>query len=84
MVGIGTLYLLATTFLLVYTLHEQLSKSDGYFPGVLAYLSDSNSVFILDNALISLAVIAYKGCVKVFFTETKEGEMMVCVLRCRK
>ena len=79
MVGIGTVYLVATTALLGYTLAEQVGKSEGYFAGVLAYLSDPNSVFILDNALVSLAVMGYQACVTVFFGEAKEGEVVVRV-----
>lgn len=73
MVSLTSLYLLATMALFAYTLHEQIQHSTGYFAAAIIYMADQTNLFILYNALLSLAVVIYRGCVWAFFDRTLEG-----------
>jgi len=73
MFSLTKIYIFVTAVLFFYTLNEQLQRSDGYFPALLAYLDDSSTVFILYNAILCVAIITFKGVVLVFFGESMEG-----------
>jgi hypothetical protein len=77
MVSITSLYLIATASLFCYTMYEQVQHSNGYFAAIVSYMSDQTNLFIVYNAILSLAILIYKACVWAFFDRTLEGEAVV-------
>lgn len=43
-------------------------------------MADQTHLFILYNVIISLAIVAYRICVGIFFDRTLEGELVVTIL----
>jgi hypothetical protein len=79
--SLSTIYVSVTLLLFAWTVYDQLQHSLGYFSGALAYMSEQGYVFILYNAVLSVAMWAFVMCVRLFFERSMEGEVEKIVER---
>lgn len=77
MPSLATIYVIATTAIFAYTLHDHLGRSDTYFKAMMTYLADQSCVFVLYNMILTLAILFYRFFSRVFFVNTMEGEVIV-------
>jgi formate-dependent nitrite reductase membrane component NrfD len=84
MLSIATLYIAATTAIFAYTVQDHLGRSDTYFKAMMTYFSDQSCVFVLYNMVLSVAILLYRIFTALFFQQTMEGEIIVCLLLARK
>ena len=79
MPSIGTIYIITTTAIFLYTVQDHLLHSDTYFKALMTYLSDQSCLFVLYNMILSLTILTYRILTLVFFGQTMEGEVIVVV-----
>jgi len=73
MPSLGTIYIITTSAIFLYTAQDHLVHSDTYFKALMTYLSDQSCLFVLYNMILSLTILTYRLLTLLFFRHTMEG-----------